>query len=273
MYVQKHIPVSYQVAELSRRVPRRLATRIRVHIERMPCLRNPVMVCGLPDSGNVAELVMDQLVKQLKAEKFAELYCNSLPPRVLIREDGTLDLMRHTMYYWTKEDGGRDIILYTGDAQPVSPEAAYGLADKALEIGKSLGVDTVITVGAYITGEFVSEPRVFGTGNDKELLGEFEAAGVSPINEGSVTWMNGLLVGLSKLRDLKAVFLSGETSGYVVDARAARAVLMLLSERLNLKIDLGELEKKAKENEPLVKSMVEMQARARAEKGETGYIG
>jgi hypothetical protein len=216
---------------------------------------------------------MDQLVRQLKAEKFAELYCNSLPPRVMISRDGTVDLMRHTMYFWTKEDGGRDIILYTGDAQPVNPEAAYGLADKALEIGKSLGVGTVITVGAYITGEFVSEPRVFGTGTDKELLREFKAAGVSLINEGSVTWMNGLLVGLSKLRDLKAVFLSGETSGYVADARAARAVLMSLSEKMNLKIDLGELEKKAEENEPLVKSMVEMQARARAEKSETGYIG
>jgi uncharacterized protein (TIGR00162 family) len=191
----------------------------------------------------------------------------------MISRDGTVDLMRHTMYFWTKEDGGRDIILYTGDAQPVNPEAAYGLADKALEIGKSLGVGTVITVGAYITGEFVSEPRVFGTGTDKELLRELKAAGVSLINEGSVTWMNGLLVGLSRLRDLKAVFLSGETSGYVADARAARAVLMSLSEKMNLKIDLGELEKKAEENEPLVKSMVEMQARARAEKSETGYIG
>lgn len=236
----------------------------------MPKLRNPVMVCGLPDSGNVAKLVIDQLVKQLKAEMFAEIYSSSLPPRVLIRQDGTGEVMRHSMFFWTNGNG-RDIVLYTGDAQPANPEAAYALADKALEIGQSLGVDIVLTVGAYITGEFVDEPKVFGAGTDKELLKELEALGVSPISEGSVTWMNGLLVGLSKLRNMKSVFLSGETSGYIVDARAARAVLRVLSQKLQIPIDLTELDQKAKESEGLVKSMETMQGRA--EKDETGYIG
>ncbi len=250
-----------------------MASKVQVYIEKTPKLRNPIMVCGLPDSGNVAKLIIDQLVKQLKAEKFAEIYSNSLPPRVLIREDGTVDLMKHSMFFWKNRDGGRDIVLYTGDAQPSNPEAAYALADKALEIGQSLGADAVFTVGAYITGEFANEPRVFGTGTEKELLKELEPMGVLPIDEGSITWMNGLLVGLSKLRNLKAVFLSGETSGYIEDARAAKAVLRVLGQKLGIKIDLAELEQKAKESEPLVKSMEEMQSRARAEKDETGYIG
>lgn len=250
-----------------------MTSKVQVSLEKTPKLRNPVMVCGLPDSGNVAKLVIDQLVKQLKAEKFAEIYSNALPPRVLVGEDGTVDLMKHSMFFWENGDGDRDIILYTGDAQPTNPEAAYALADKALEIGQSLGADTVLTVGAYITGEFANEPRVFGTGTDKGLLKELESMGVSAINEGSITWMNGLLVGLSKLRNLKGVFLAGETSGYIIDARAARAVLRTLAQKLNIPIDLTELDQKAKESEPLVKSMEEMRGRARAEKGETGYIG
>jgi uncharacterized protein (TIGR00162 family) len=236
----------------------------------MPKLRNPIMICGLPDSGNVAKLVIEQLVKQLKAEKFAEIYSNSLPPRVRIREDGTVDLMKHSMFCWMGGDG-KDIVLYTGDAQPANPEAAYALADKALEIGQSLGADTVLTVGAYITGEFAGEPKVFGTGTDKELLKELEVMGVSPINEGSITWMNGLLVGLSKLRNMKGIFLSGETSGYIVDAGAARAVLRVLSKKLGIPIDLTELDLKARESERLVKSMKAL--KGRDEKDETGYIG
>lgn len=179
------------------------------------------MVCGLPDSGSVAKLIMEQLLKQLKAEKFAEIYSNSLPARVRILENGTVELMKHSMFYW-KGNNGNDIILYTGDAQPATPEAAYVLAEKALEIGQSLGVDTVLTVGAYVTGQFSGEPKVFGTGTNKELLKELEEIGVSPISEGSVTWMNGLLVGLSKLRNMKALFISAETSGYIVYASAAR---------------------------------------------------
>ncbi len=241
-----------------------------VHLEKMPKLLTPLMVCGLPDSGNVAKLVIDQLVKQLKAEKFAEIYSNSLPPRVLIREDGTCEVMNHSMFSCTNGNG-RDIILYTGDAQPANPEAAYALADKALEIGQSLGADTVLTVGAYITSEFPKDPRVFGTGTDKELLKELEATGVSLISEGSITWMNGLLVGLAKLRNMKAIFLSGETSGYIVDARAACTLLRVLAQKLGVQIDLTELDQRAKESEHLVKSM--QAAQGRAEKDETGYIG
>jgi proteasome assembly chaperone (PAC2) family protein len=85
--------------------------------------------------------------------------------------------------------------------------------------------------------------------------------------------MNGLLVGLSKLRNFKAVFLSGETSGYIVDARAARAVLRVLGRKLGIQVDFAELEKQVKESEPLVKSMKKMQGGTRADKDETGYIG
>ena len=209
-------------------------------------------------------------MKQLNAKKFAEIYSSSMPPKVRVLKDGTVDVMKHSMFYW-KGGNGRDIVLYTGDAQPKNPDAAYALADKALEIAQSLGTETVLTVGAYITGEFSGEPKVFGTGTDKESLKELEEMGVRSINAGSITWMNGLLVGLSKLRNMKAVFLSGETSGYIVDAGAARAVLLVLSKKLGIPIDLTELDLKAKESEHLVKSMEAM--KGQAEKDETGYIG
>lgn len=247
-----------------------MASRVKVYIENTPKLRNPIMVCGLPDSGNVAKLVIEELVKQLKAEKFAEIYSSSLPPRVRIGEDGTVDAMKHSMFFW-KDENGKEIVLYTGDAQPPNPEAAYALADKALEIGQTLGANTVLTVGAYITGEFSKEPKVFGTSTDKELLGEFEAIGVSPIKEGSVTWMNGLLVGLSKLRNMKAIFISGETSGYIVDASAARAVLLVLSKKLGIPIDLTEFDLKAKESDHRMESLSAI--KKREEKDKRGYIG
>jgi uncharacterized protein (TIGR00162 family) len=247
-----------------------LVTKVQIVAEAMPKLHHPVMVCGLPDSGNVAKLVIDQLVKQLKATKFAEIYSNSLPPKVMVNKDGTVEPMRHLLFYWTNTSRGRDVLLYTGDAQPANPEAAYELADRALDTGQSLGVDLVLAVGAYITGEFTNEPKVFGTGTDREVLAEFEKVGVSRIKEGSITWMNGLLVGLSKLRGLNAVFLSGETSGYVIDALAARAVLKVLSKNLGLQMDLAELEQMAKESQSTIKAL---QAKARAENENSDYIG
>lgn len=269
-FVQKSIGVSYQLTpSFPKEDANLLASKVQVLIENTPKLIHPIMVCGLPDSGSVAKLIIEELVKQLQAEKFAEIYSSSLPPKVRIKEDGTADLMKHSMYYWKGNDE-KDILIYTGDAQPSNPEAAYALAEKALEIGQSLGTETVLTVGAYITGEFSGEPKVFGTGTGKDLLKEFQALGVSPISEGSITWMNGLLVGLAKLRGMKAVFLSGETSGYIIDAKAARAVLRVLSKKLNIPIDLTTLDLMAKESEQLLKSA--KATKERSAKDETGYI-
>jgi len=84
-------------------------------------------------------------------------------------------------------------------------------------------------------------------------------------------WMNGLLVGLSKLRNLRAVFLSSETSGYIVDAGAVRAVLRVLSRQLGIEVDLSELDRKAKESEKMVEEIEGIQKHVG--KDETGYIG
>jgi len=228
------------------------------------------MVCGLPDSGRVAKLIIDELVSQLKAERFAEIYSGSLPPRVILREDGTVDVPKHVLYFWKNPDSGHDIIFYTGDAQPSNPEAAYALADKALEIGQSLGAETVYTVGAYVTGEFKKDPKVYAGGTDKDLVASFEAKGVTKIDEGSITWMNGLLVGLSKLRKMNSVFLSGETSGQIIDVPAAVAVLKVLCDTLSLQIDFSELKDKAKKFEQLGEAAKQ---RVRSERNESGYIG
>jgi proteasome assembly chaperone (PAC2) family protein len=50
-----------------------MVSTVHVYVENTPKLHNPVMLCGLPDSGNVARFVIEESVKQLRAEKFAEL--------------------------------------------------------------------------------------------------------------------------------------------------------------------------------------------------------
>ena len=38
------------------------------------------------------------------------------------------------------------------------------------------------------------------------------------MDDGAITGMNGLIVGLAKLKGIRGTCLLGETSGYVVDA-------------------------------------------------------
>lgn len=227
--------------------------RIDLHLNETPILKSPVLIAGLPDSGRVAKIVLDQLVKALKAIPLGYLYSDYLPPRLLLKPDGTSDLMKHEIFYWINKDQGSDLVLYTGDAQPILPEGAFRLSEAVVRLAERLGVKTVVTVGAFITGKIAEHPQVYGAASELALVKELDQLGVKIIDSGAVTWMNGLIPGLAKVRKLQGLFLSGETSGFMVDPRAAIVILRVLVKKLGLDIDMSELEGQAKDIETALK--------------------
>ena len=52
----------------------------------------------------------------------------------------------------------------------------------------------------------------------------------------------------------------GETSGYVIDAKASKAVLEVLTNILNIKLDMTELDKRIKDTEQILKTLEEQAA-------------
>ena len=227
--------------------------RIDFHLSEAPKLRNPVLIAGLPDSGRVAKIVLDHLIKTLKAVPLGYLYSDYLPPRLLLGPDGTPDLMKHELYYWINNESEQDLVFYTGDAQPILPEGAFRLSEAVVNLAQKMGVETVVTVGAFITGKITENPRVYGAASELGLVKELQALDVKIIDSGAVTWMNGLIPGLAKMRNLKSLFISGETSGFMVDPRAAMIILRVLTRKLGLHIDMTELEGQAKEIDSALK--------------------
>lgn len=244
---------------------------IDIHLNESPKLRRPIMIAGLPDSGRVAKIVLDFLIKTLNAQPLGYLYSDYLPPRVVLNSDSVPSLMKHEIYYWVNSGSEQDLIFYTGDAQPILPEGAFRLSEAVVGLAEQLGVDTVLTVGAFITGKIAEQPKVYGAASDLELVGELKKLDVNIIDSGAVTWMNGLIPGLAKVRKLKGLFLSGETSGFMVDPRAAVIILKVLARRFGLQIDMAELEKQAKEIEEALRKSGEKFGQAPS--GSSEYIG
>lgn len=232
-----------------------LPNRIIVEVTETPKLKNPSLICGLPGSGYVGKLAVDHLIEELKGIPFANIFSSSFPPQVLIQSDGTADLMKNTLYYCKSKSC--DLVLLSGDAQPVSPESEYEMADEITKLCEKLDVKTIYTLAAYITGAFTKTPKVYGTSTSSEIVKEFPKHDVHPMNSGSITGMNGLIIGVGKRKNITGVCLLGETSGYVVDAKASKAVLETLAKMLDLKLDLAGISKKAQDTEQLVKTIEE----------------
>jgi len=230
-------------------------SKIIVEISKMPKLNNPHLICGLPGSGYVGKIAVDYLIEELKGVQFANIFSSSFPPQVSIQDDGTIDLMKNTLYYCKNKPD--DIILLTGDAQPVTPESEYAMAEEIVGICEKLGVKNIYTLAAFITGTFSKNPKVYGTSTSLQIIKEFSKQGIFTMNGGSITGMNGLVIGAGKTRGITGVCLLGETSGYVVDAKASKAILEVLSKILGLKLDMTTLIKKAQDTDQLIKTVEE----------------
>jgi len=215
-----------------------------------PKLKSPHLVCGFPGSGYVGKLAVDHLIDELPAKHLVDIYSGSFPPQVMIKNDGTADLMKNSIFWW--QSAGVDLLLLTGDSQPANPDSEYALAEEVLGIAEQFGTHQVFTLAAHITGVFVEKPKVFGTATDTETVKEFVSHNISMMDSGSITGMNGLVIGIAKLRNMKGMCLLGETSGYVVDAKASKAVLETLLGIIGIKVDMTNLEKRAKDTETLI---------------------
>ncbi len=229
--------------------------RIVLEITEMPVLNNPSLICGFPGSGYVGKLAVDHMIEELKAIPFANMFSSSFPPQVLIQPDGTTDLMKNTFYY--SKGSSSDLVLLSGDAQPVTPESEYEMAEEIVKFCDKLGIKTIYTLAAYITGAFSKTPKVYGTSTVQKIVDGFQSYGISTMNSGNITGMNGLIIGVGKRKEITGICLLGETSGYVIDAKASQIVLETLVKMLNLKLDLTGITKKAQDTEHLVKTIEE----------------
>lgn len=228
---------------------------------RRPKLKTPVLIEGLPGIGLVGKLAAEYLVDSLKARKFVEIYSPHFPHQVIIRDDGTIKMIRNELYYWkAKKEGQKDLIILVGDVQAITPEAQYELAGTILDIFEEFGGRDIITLGGYGTGEYVEKPRVFGAATTRSLKRIYGKYGVL-FGEvgGSIVGAAGLLIGLGALRGMRGICLMGETHGRFIDANAAKAVLEVVTKVLKLEIDMSEMEQRAKEAEKTMKTLLELQ--------------
>lgn len=229
----------------------------------LPGSKFPTLICGFPGSGYVGKLAIDHLIHELDASHLADIYSNTFPPQVMIKPDGTVDLIKNAMFYHESPTSpSLNMMFLTGDSQPSNPDAEYLLAETILEIASKFSVLHVYALAAYITGVFVQKPRVFCTASDMESLRSINTLDIAVMDGGAITGMNGLIIGLAKLKGMRGTCLLGETSGYVVDAKASRSILEVLTTRLGIEISMDALDARAKDTEMLIKTIEEQMGQA-----------
>jgi len=274
--------------------------------KKLPYLQSPSLICGLPGTGFVGKVAIDYLIKELGAVHLADIYSTFFSPQIIIKQDGTTEIVKNSVYYVKREnkksknttiktqplqDDGQDIsssdisksinildpassdlLLLTGDSQPIVPGSEYVLTEQILDDMTKFDISNIYSLAAYVTGAFTNAPKIYGTATATKLVGLFRDHNVSSLDNGNITGMNGIIIGLGKLRGIDGLCLLGETSGYVIDAIAAKKILETITRILNININMDEITKRAKDTEILIKNL-EQQMLAKSNQGAQGLVG
>jgi len=171
---------------------------------------------------------------------------NGLPPQ------STIDSLKST----TNDPlSSKDLILLTGDSQPVVPGSEYVLSEQILDLITKFKISNIYSLASYVTGTFVNDPKIYGTATNPEMVKSFRSFNISTLDNGNITGMNGLILGLGKLRGIEGICLLGETSGYVIDAKASKNLLEIVNNVLGIHINMDEMNKRSKDTEILIKNL------------------
>lgn len=238
-------------------------------------VKDPIFVEGLPGVGNVGKLAAQHLVDSLGATLWCDIFSHDFPPQVTVQEDGTVRMVRNQLWTVPAKDDAPALVVLTGDYQPLSSPGQFALVEGVLERIVPLGCKTMYTLGGYGLGTAVEEPEVLGAATSKAMVERLQELGVKFQEDepgGGIIGASGLFLGLGMEQGLEGACLMGETSGYMVDPAAARAVIGTLEILLDRPIDLSDLEDKAQEIDRITQQLHEAEAAAR-EPSDLNYIG
>jgi uncharacterized protein len=202
-----------------------------------------MVFASLPDMGRVGGLVSSFLSQHLKAEQVAEITSSDKP--WVSHADGVVKSASDV--YKISYDKRHKLLVFTGESQPQDPGELHRLCNMLLDYVQSLGnVTRLYGAGGYLREQVTGAPRVCGVVNRPELKKVLAKVGIDPVGNEitSITWFNGLILGLAAERGIDAVGLFGEIAETTVpQPLAAKTIISAFSKLEGISIDTKPLDR------------------------------
>src|SRR5215203_2970403 len=154
--------------------------------KKTPSLNSPYLICGFPGTGLVGKLAVDYLIKELGAIHMADVFSSYFSPQVVIQADGTTNIVKNSLTQSIDSSSSsksnnitttaaaststtiastststststhdplsskNDLILLTGDSQPVVPGSEYVLSEQILDLITKFKISNIYSLASYV---------------------------------------------------------------------------------------------------------------------------
>lgn len=211
----------------------------------------PWLIAAWPGMGNVAVIAAGHLVRELSMTPAQELPSHEhFDISEITVKDGLVNPVhqpRGLFFRWTHPTGGRDLVVFLGEAQPTSGTYAY--ARELLDAAAAMGVHRVVTFASMASALHPSaSPKVAGIATDPGSLAELHRAEVPPMSDGQIGGLNGVLLAAAAERGLSGMCLLAEIPFFaanIPNPKAARAALSVFSILAGIDVSLDLLARHA----------------------------
>lgn len=245
-------------------------------------LKDPIAIVGSPGLRSVGKIVVDELVKELEPELFAELYSYGFPgiyygpsylgapcsagAQIVGNNVAELPVVRVYILYKSQEQAqtqiqtqtqtqtqthGRDIVMVTG-YQAYDALNQYIVAEKLTDLFTELQITEVISLGAQVV-----EKGVRCCATDVELVAAMSKYGIEKTHVDRFIGLTGLVTAIAGKKSIKGVCLFASTEQNLTepeypDFTAAKELLEKVEAVVGLKVDaFGLEENRRRENEQI----------------------
>lgn len=206
-----------------------------------------ILISSLPDMGRVGGLVTEHIAKKTGAKDAAKILLSDKP--WINQKDGLIEIPFDE--YKILVDEKNSLVVFTGENQPQEPGTVTDLVNFVVNTVQKWGtIKMIISTGGYLPMEQTDGTGVYGIATNQKLLDMLKENGIKilPNDVRSITWFNGLVLGIAKEKQIDGVGLFGE----IFDAeapqhKAAINIINKIEKILQVKIDTAELQIKVTE--------------------------
>lgn len=211
-------------------------------------LNDPWLVAAWPGMGAVAISADYYLMAKLGMHLLAEFPAREFfdLERVEVKDGLILTgwLPRSRLFLWHDPQKRHDLIVFIGEAQPPNKGGAF--CSQLIGHAERLGVKRVFTFAAMATQMRPDhESRVFGAAIDRESLADFKRLKLQIVEEGYISGLNGVLLGVAADRGMTGGCLLGEIPSVFSQfpfPKASLAVLKSFTALAGITLDFTELQ-------------------------------
>lgn len=237
-----------------------------------------ILIEGLPGIGNSGKIAVDYIIEQLKARDILSFYSYHLPNSAFVNKNSLIEIPKLRIAY-SKIKQYNLFFLY-GDIQPIDEVSSHSFTNEILKFCNETNITEIITLGGIGMHKIQSSPKVYISGNNKEIIKKYSTPetrekilGVV----GPVFGATGLLVGLAGKYNIDAVSYLVQSFAHPlhVGIKEANELLKILDRKLNIGINLKKFQKDIakveKEQKLKIKDLTNINKQK--ENKEMSYIG